>query len=73
MAAEVVMIEGRPFAVGDLVLVDWYTGEWFAGVVEEIRPYHAYPIIVKPSPGDPLRCVHFCTPSEVHTHRENFA
>ena len=72
---EVVVIDGREFAVGDYVLVEWGGGlavvEWFAGKIASINPGRGYPINVLRTFGD-SEDVYPCKPSEVHSIRENF-
>ena len=77
---EVVVIDGREFAVGDLVLVE-YDGAvggvfWFAGTIAKFRRYMPFPVCVSPASnrmmqeyGDSIPC----RVSEVHSFRENFA
>jgi hypothetical protein len=67
--AAVVVIEGREFAVGDVVLVFLYGRKWQAAVIDDIDADQLYPIVVRWN----RNCYYPCSPGEVHTMRENFA
>jgi hypothetical protein len=66
--AEIVVIDGREFAVGDAVLVE-SQGKWWAGRIVHVVDGPRYPILVDCTDGG--RRVF--APREVHSIRENFA
>lgn len=66
---EVVVIDGREFAVGDYVLVWLYGRRWQAATIDSIEDDHEYPIVVRWN----RICYYPCRASEVHSFRENFA
>lgn len=66
---EVVVIDGREFAVGDYVLVWLYGRRWQAATIDSIENDHEYPIVVRWN----RICYYPCRASEVHSFRENFA
>lgn len=67
--AEVVVIEGREFAVGDAVLVWLYGRRWQAATIDHIDASDLYPIVIRWN----RTCYYPCRASEVHSIRENFA
>jgi hypothetical protein len=78
MAEEVVILDGREFAVGDYVLVKWtQIRRWWRGRIVEIRTDgRRHAIMVRQHGTDLIHGanrLYPCLVSEVHSIRENFA